>query len=399
MDYSSYADVELKIEWQSDHVTHCERHYFQGINFWRDYFPGRIGDRLISSPDGEWVTENIHASEIVPAYSASGIMQLDNRKIRPTNSEGARANLRKGRFYPRSIIAGTAGVTAEEILPLRVVSVDEDCFTVDLNHPLARHTLAISLRVVGERYTGKEERGGRCRDIVYELLMNGPGLQSAPPDAIDFHYDENFYRIDDRDDALLYQQANFEDTFDRASASELSALYSNYLQNDYRVLDMMCGAQSYLPLNIDVHATGIGLNLDELQANTQLENYVVQNVNSDKDLPFGDNQFDVVVFTAAVEYLVDPVTSFNELSRITRPGGHIIVTFTDHWVASKSIRLWTELYPFERMGLVIDYFNRAAGLNPLHTETIQGLLRPEDDRDVDRKLYADPVFAVVAEAC
>jgi SAM-dependent methyltransferase len=398
MDYSTYADIELKIDWQGDQITHSERHYFQGINFWRDFFPGQVGDRLISSPDGEWVTENIQASEIVPAYSASRIIKLDNSKIRTTNTAGIRPTLRRGRFYPRNIIAGSAGVTAEESLPLRVVSADDDCFTVDLNHPLARHTLAISLRVLGDRYTGKEERGGRCQDIVYELLMNGPGLQSPFTDAIDFHTGEGFTRIDDQDDALLYQQANFEDTFDRSSAAELSALYSNHLQDGDRVLDMMCGAQSYLPMNIDVNATGIGLNEDELKANAQLDNYVVHNVNTKTDLPFKNNQFDAVVFTAAVEYLIDPVTSFSELSRVTRPGGHIIVTFTDHWVASKSIRLWAELYPFERMGLVIDYCNRAEGVNPLHTETIQGLLRPEDDRDAERKLYADPVFSVVAEA-
>jgi SAM-dependent methyltransferase len=398
MNHSSYADVELKIEWQSDQITHSERRYFQGINFWRDYFPGQIGDRLISSPDGEWVTENIHASEIFPAYSTSSIIKVNNSKLRSMDSKGFRPTLLKGRFYPRSIIAGCAGVTAEELLPLRVVSVDDDCFTVDLNHPLARNPLVISLRVVGKRYAGKEERGGRCQDIVYELLMNGPGLQSPFPGGVDFYSGEDFTRIDDQDDALLYQQPNFEDTFDRASAAELSAFYSNYLQDDDRVLDMMCGAQSYLPMNIDVDTTGIGLNEDELKANPQLENYVVQNVNTNTDLPFGNNQFDAVVFTAAVEYLIDPVTSFSELSRITRPGGHIIVTFTDHWVARKSIRLWSELYSFERMGLVIDYFNHAERLNPLHTETIQGLLRPEDDRDADRKLYADPVFAVVAEA-
>lgn len=398
MDHSTYADVELKIDWQSDRVTHCERHYFQGINFWRDYFPGQIGERLISSPDGEWVTENIDASEIVPTYSASSIIKLDNSKLRTTNNVDIKPTLRKGRFYPRSIIAGSAGVTAGELLPLRVVSIEDDCFTVNLNHPLAKHQLAISLRIVGERYSGKEERGGRCQDIVYELLMNGPGLQAPFPDGIDFYSGEDFTRIDDQDDAVLYQQANFEDTFDRASAAELSALYSNYLQDGDRVLDMMCGAQSYLPLNIDVDATGIGLNEDELKANPQLDNYVVQNVNTNTELPFENNQFDTVVFTAAVEYLIDPVTSFSELSRITRPGGHIIVTFTDHWVASKSIQLWSELHSFERMGLVIDYFSRAEGLNPLHTETIQGLLRPDDDRDAYRKLYADPVFAVVAEA-
>ena len=37
----------------------------------------------------------------------------------------------RGRFYPRRIIAGHAGITAEEFLPLCVLGVDEKNFQVD----------------------------------------------------------------------------------------------------------------------------------------------------------------------------------------------------------------------------------------------------------------------------
>ena len=155
----------------------------------------------------------------------------------------------------------------------------------------------------------------------------------------------------------------------------------------------MCGAQSYLPDKLELSATGIGLNEAELQANSQLQTYVVQNVNTNAVLPFADNEFDAITYTAAVEYLVDPFRSFTEFCRLTRPGGKIIMTFTDHWNNVKSIRLWSELHPFERMALVLDYCARA-GMQDLHTETIQGLLRPEDDKLASKKLYADPVYAV-----
>ena len=283
------------------------------------------------------------------------------------------------------LIVGAAGV----------IHVDDGSFTVDLNHPLAQKTLDISLRVVGKRYTGKEERGGRCNDVVYEALMDGPGLQAPLPTGTDFYTEGSHERLDDNDDALHYQNANLEDTLDQASGKQLARLYARLLKPGDHVLDMMCGAQSYLPEDIDnLHVTGMGLNEEELKANSQLAELVIHNVNKTPILPFDDDTFDTVVFTAAVEYLIDPKISFSELKRITKPGGHIITTFTDHWNTLKSILLWPELHPFERLGLVLDYFDSTNGITSLHTETIQGLLRPEGDKYANKKLYADPIFAV-----
>lgn len=392
VDYSTYADIELKIEWESDQAIHTERHFFQGINFWRDFFPGMLGDKLQAAPDGEWVSETMPASDLVPAYSQSNIATLDKKKIQPVGKGNIIVTPQQGRFYPRRIITGSAGVTSEEFQPLRVIDVKDNSFTVDLNHPLAQKSLKVSLRVDGERYEGKEERGGRCNDIVYETVMGGPGLQAPLPAGSDFYTEGSHDRIDD---AMHYQKATLEDTFDRASARQLTELYASLLKPGDQVLDMMCGAQSYLPQDIDdLRVTGMGLNQEELSANKQLTYTVVHNVNQTPILPFENDRFDVVVFTAAVEYLIDPKTSFSELKRITKPGGHIMVTFTDHWNTLKSILLWPELHPFERLGLVLDYFLTTNDLTNLHTETIQGLLRPEDDKYANKKLYADPVFAV-----
>lgn len=395
MDHSTYADIEIKIVWHSDQAKHSERHFFEGINFWRDFFPGLLGDKLANAPDGEWVSETISANELIPTYSHSSIHTIEHKKIQAIGASKIFITPQRGRFYPRSIIAGSAGVTNEESLPLRVLSVEAEKFTIDLNHPLAKQQLEVSLRVVGERYEGKEERGGRCNDVVYESLLNGPGLQMPLAAGTDFYTEGAFNKIDENDDAIQYKDANLEDTFDRAAGEQLTELYGRFLQSGDRVLDLMCGAQSYLPDNIDnLQVTGLGLNEEELIANQQLTDFVVHNVNKTPALPFEDNTFDVIIYTAAVEYLTDPKTTFSELKRITKSGGHIVITFTDHWNATKSILLWPELHAFERLGLVLDYFIKAGGLEVLQTETIQGLLRPEDDKYANKKLYADPVFAV-----
>ena len=77
-----------------------------------------------------------------------------------------------------------------------------------------------------------------------------------------------------------------------------------------------------------------------------------------------------------------------------KPGGRCIFTFSDRWFPPKVIRLWTELHPFERMGLVLEYFRRTGQFGELATESWRGWPRPEDDKYYPQRRTADPVFAV-----
>ena len=61
------------------------------------------------------------------------------------------------------------------------------------------------------------------------------------------------------------------------------------------------------------------------------------------------------------------------------------------------IRLWTELHPFERMGLVLEYFRQTGQFNDLATESWRGWPRPEDDKYYPQRVLADPVYAVWGE--
>ena len=80
-----------------------------------------------------------------------------------------------------------------------------------------------------------------------------------------------------------------------------------------------------------------------------------------------------------------------------RPGGTFVVTFSERWFPIKVIELWTQLHPFERLGLVLDYFRRA-GFVDLGTESVRGLPRPADDPYADRLAHSDPVYAVWGRA-
>ncbi|HSO66707.1 MAG TPA: class I SAM-dependent methyltransferase, partial [Desulfatirhabdiaceae bacterium] len=103
---------------------------------------------------------------------------------------------------------------------------------------------------------------------------------------------------------------------------------------------------------------------------------------------------DAVVCTASIEYLTRPVEVISEISRILKPGGLLVMTFSNRWFPPKVIRIWTELHEFERMGLVLEYMMLTGSFENLHTFSMRGLPRPETDKYFGQQRYSDPVYAV-----
>ncbi|HYQ73124.1 MAG TPA: methyltransferase domain-containing protein, partial [Gammaproteobacteria bacterium] len=85
---------------------------------------------------------------------------------------------------------------------------------------------------------------------------------------------------------------------------------------------------------------------------------------------------------------------YAEAARVLKPGAPFVITFSDRWFPTKAIELWTALHPFERMGLVLEYFREAGNFVDLHSESLRGLPRPQDDKYAGQLAASDPVFAV-----
>jgi SAM-dependent methyltransferase len=161
-----------------------------------------------------------------------------------------------------------------------------------------------------------------------------------------------------------------------------------------RVLDLMSSWTSHLPADQGLQVAGLGMNPEELARNPLLAERVVRDLNFDPTLPWGHAHFDLAVCTVSVEYLVRPVDVFREVARVLRPGAPFLLTFSERWFPPKVARIWTELHPFERMGLALAYFRGAGGYTALNTESVRGLLRPEDDKYASMTPLSDPVYAV-----
>jgi SAM-dependent methyltransferase len=221
-------------------------------------------------------------------------------------------------------------------------------------------------------------------------------MQAAPDGRdTDFFADDPFARLDPRDDREFYAAPRFVPHLDATAIARVAALYGRFLRPGMRVLDLMSSWVSHLPdAPAGLAVTGLGLNAEELARNPRLATRVVHDLNAEPRLPFADAAFDAAVCTVSVEYLTRPFEVFAEVARVLAPGAPFVVTFSERWFPSKVVRIWKDLHPFERIGLVIDYFRRSGRYADLHSESIRGLPRPDDDKYADTLALSDPVYAV-----
>jgi SAM-dependent methyltransferase len=211
----------------------------------------------------------------------------------------------------------------------------------------------------------------------------------------DFLSDNPFTRKDEQPDASFYKAPRMVQHIDATALDLVRQLYARFIQDGMQVLDLMGSWQSHLPTALTLaRLTGLGLNAEELRSNAQLSDYQVHDLNADPIVPLADKTYDAVICSLSVEYLTHPVAVFREVARVLKPGGRLIVTFSNRWFEPKTTRIWTELHEFERMGLVLDYFRRSGEFKELETYSVRGLMRPHDDKYFGQIPYADPVYAV-----
>ena len=397
MQTSKIAQVEVALQWKSEDATHCDRMFMDKVNFWRDVFPGNMAECLNNAEPGEITGQILSVEDLNTVRQASLIRTIHARQFNRNPRPGLVIEPRTGRFYPRTFLTGMTDYFPQDSRPFRLLEQDEEYLKVDLNHPFAGYPARLAARVI--RFLDeKEEHGGRCNDIAVDIIQNGPGMQARPKQGeTDFFTGSSLERMDNREDALFYRESRFVGHIDSLASAQIREIYQRFLQAGMRVLDLMSSWVSHLPAPetaMHLQVTGLGMNAAELDRNPGLQQSVVHDLNLDPVLPFSDNMFDLAICTVSVEYLTRPFAVFEHVARVLKPGAMFVVTFSDRWFPTKAINVWSEIHPFERMGLVLDYFRKSGKFTDLSTESIRGYPRPEDDKYAGSMALADPVYAV-----
>lgn len=173
---------------------------------------------------------------------------------------------------------------------------------------------------------------------------------------------EQRIKLDDTDDKLFYDYPRFVTHVDEGFIQQLTDLYRDRLKPNTRILDMMSSWVSHLPKDISfAHVEGHGLNAEELARNPQLNDYFVQNLNENPQLPLKDQDFDAVLNCVSVQYLQYPEAVFSEIHRILKPGGVAIFSFSNRMFFQKAIQAWREGTEASRVELVKSYFSAVPG--------------------------------------
>jgi SAM-dependent methyltransferase len=386
IDSKSFANLYVSLTWQSALASHVENFYVL-LNVWRELelLPDSLARPLLGQGAGAVITASFAPGSLVPAHNASQI------KLFPQDSfvHGQRPP-RLGRFYPRGLLLGYA----QNPLPFRCAAFNGEGFFADLNHPLARQPLELKV-TIADVHSKRSDTGGECRDWL-QIICDGPGMQVREAKTpTDFFADDPFVRADAWDDTRFYEKPRLVNHIDDRADATIRGLYGRLLKPGARVLDLMSSWNSHLPDTLELaKVTGLGLNREELVKNPRLTEYVVHDLNGNPVLPFGDQEFEAVICTVSVEYLIHPEKIFQEVARILKPGGLFIHTFSNRWFPPKVIKIWTELMEWERPGLVLEYFLRSGAYDRLQTLSARGWPRPATDRYFPQIPLSDPVYAV-----
>lgn len=384
----------MVIRWHSARASHTERMVYPAVDPSSMELPGKLGEGLSQPAVASTVEQSFPPGSLLEKTGRTVILPIEN--MLPPGPGGAHLTPRRGRFYPSRLFAAGPGFNPQASQPLRVIDVDPASLTLELDHPLADRELEIELLPYAAA-PGKSTGAVARRDPFGELLASGIGLQKPLAHGTDFYHQGAFDRHDPMKDMVFYRQQRMVAHIDQSASEEIAHIYGRDLQPGMRVLDLMSSWQSHLPADIEsLNVTGLGMNRAELDANPRLEQRLVHDLNQDSRLPFADNSFDVTLCSLSIEYLIDPLSVLREVVRVTRPGGRLVVSFSNRCFPSKAIALWNELHPFERVGLVLDLFLRTGGLVDVETESLQGQPRDADDLYAGQLAQGDPVFVVAA---
>jgi Methylase involved in ubiquinone/menaquinone biosynthesis len=199
--------------------------------------------------------------------------------------------------------------------------------------------------------------------------------------------DQFFAKEDSSDDSLFYEIPRLVTHIDDNACMILKGYYRSLLKDGDAVLDLMSSWVSHLPEDINYSKVSAqGMNKVELEANPQLTDFIVQNLNTNQVLPYGDEEFDLCTIAVSVQYLTSPIRVFGEIARVLKPNGKCCVSFSNRMFPTKAILAWRMSSNEDHCNLVTQYLKK--------TEKFDEVLIA---KLVEENGYYDPLYAVIGK--
>lgn len=174
---------------------------------------------------------------------------------------------------------------------------------------------------------------------------------------------------------------------DAAALSAITEIYREIMPEGGAILDVMSSWVSHLPPEMDYRrVAGIGVDACALAENPFLDEWRVQDLNSNPSLPYGNGEFDGAAVCGAIQHLTRPAEVIREIGRVLRPGAPLVVTFSQRCLATKAIACWCLLDDAAQLCLVARHFVEAGNWT--------------DIRCIDRTPPTGgvPLYAVIAKS-
>jgi len=221
-------------------------------------------------------------------------------------------------------------------------------------------------------------------------------------------------RIDSSNDRLFYIVPRLTYHIDEAAVCALTQHHRRTLLPRYEkgdVLDLCSSWVSHYPVEFPDRfrsIRGLGLNPVELALNDQLTGgYDIFDLNSGEkgsrqpSLPYDDDSFDAITCSCSFDYLVRPVEILAECRRILRPGGTVVLGFSNRCFGSKATRVWRTTGNLNHVELINAYFQYSGGFGPREAYDITAIDGEKKGRDGWLSLLPsfgrrDPIFVVQA---
>ena len=169
-----------------------------------------------------------------------------------------------------------------------------------------------------------------------------------------------FVCADETPDEDFYQSPRMVAHVDEGTLTALTEFYRSFIPQHSDVLDLMSSWISHLPAEVQLgRVVGLGMNADELAANTQLTQWSVQNLNDQPILPYASESFDRALIVVSIQYLRRPIDVLLSVHNVLREGAEIAIAVSHRLFPTKAIVAFQSLSVDERMNLVRYYLDKA----------------------------------------